>query len=100
MEEAGLTPEILLRLEAEDWGVKTGVVEWSDWAKFMGVPVDARPLGLRNIDCKWQSGLEIFDCKYDVDWQTTGGLKGTYRRSLQSVGKENGIWSNDYIVVS
>jgi hypothetical protein len=94
IEDKGLTPDTILELEQDRWGQRQGVVEWPDEARHMGVPLDAKPIGVRNVDCDWRGALKYFDCEYDVEWISQAERSsGFYGRRFQSIGKdENGDW--------
>jgi hypothetical protein len=97
-QRAGLTPETLLALEAEDWGVPMGVSDWPSLAAGMGVPIEARPIAVRKVRCNGTG--TFFGCSYLVDYGRGGIIEGSYRRRYANVGKdENGKWSNDWIVL-
>ena len=97
-QRAGLTPEILLALEAEDWGAPLGQASWAERASGMGVPLDARPIGLRKVRCNG-TGV-FFHCSYTVDYGRNSVVEGSHRQRYVNVGKdENGKWSNDWIVL-
>ena len=100
IEDKGLNEDRILTLELERWGQKRGVVEWPAWARQMKVPLDARPVSVRNVDCDWQHSLEYFDCEYDVEWTSESeGKSGIFRRKSASFGAdENGDWVEVIIV--
>lgn len=98
-QRAGLTADIILRLEAEDWGMPMGVWDWPTRAAQMSVPVDARAIALREVRCSGTG--RIFDCSYIVDYGRNGIVEGSYRKRYVTVGQDrNGNWSNDWVVVT
>ena len=95
-QRAGLTPEILLALEAEDWGAPMGVSDWSSRAAEMGVPIDARPIAVRKVRCE---GTRLFHCSYLVDYGRSGIVEGSYKERTDVGKDETGKWSKDWIVL-
>ncbi|MDB5708782.1 MAG: hypothetical protein JWL96_852 [Sphingomonas bacterium] len=99
----GLTPEILLQLEQAHWGVELGQSSWKQMADFMGVPINAKAIGLRDIKCRRMDPAsdELYDCKYLVDYGSNGKIEGVYERDYVTVGKDDhGIWTDGWIVVT
>ena len=97
----GLTEQKLLELEAEDWGNGMGQLSWSDRAKDMGVPINARAIVLREIKCQPDDGKpRLYECSYLMDWGRGSQVEGAYRRRFVTVGRdEHGEWSNGWVVV-
>jgi hypothetical protein len=98
-QKAGLTPEILLDLEKEDWGGPLGQTEWPKVAAEMGVPVDARPIAVRDVKCR-SEGTGFFGCHYVVDWGRNSSIEGSFRRDYETLAKDQqGHWANHWIVI-
>jgi hypothetical protein len=96
-QRAGLTPEIILALEAGDWGNPMGQWDWTSRADQMGVPADARPIAVRKVKCEGTG--TFFSCRYLVDYGRNGVIEGSYKRHTEVGKDETGKWSKDWIVL-
>ena len=101
LEQKGFSEELLLQLEKADWGEPMGVWDWPTRAKNMGVPVNARPLRIRNIHCEHSVLAGLYDCDYLIDYGQNGKVEGTYRKRYGTIGKDkDGKWSINWVIVT
>ncbi len=64
----------------------------------MKVPLDARPLAIRDLRCKHDS-FDLYSCDYLIDYGRNGRVEGTYQKRDELIGKDKGHWSIGWIVV-
>ena len=99
MQHKGFATELLLAEEKASWGQSLGVWDWPTRAKDMNVPLNARPIGIRELHCRRES--ELYDCDYLVDYGREQRIEGTYKHRNELIGKDTtGKWSLGWIVVT
>ena len=98
MQHRGFSNDLLLKLEQQDWGQPQGQSSWETRAKYMCVPIDARPLAIRNIRCK-HGPIDLYDCDYWIDYGRNGDVEGAFKKRGELVGKDKTQWSIGWIVV-
>ena len=99
MEKKGFSTEFLLEAEKANWGQRQGVWDWPTRANQMGIPVEARPIAIREIRCRRDAGL--YDCDYLIDYGRDGKTEGSYQMRHELIGTDNnGKWSIGWIVVT